>query len=262
MEVKELMSTKLLTIDANEPLRNAIRLMEKKRVSRLLVRKKKKIVGIITARDLARRLGDEKERKLSDGHIFVSSCYSKELIKIGPEEDVKKAARLMLKHGISSLVVEKDGEIVGLVTKTDLIKALKDDKTEVRKIMNKDVKRIRPDGSLLQARKMMFHYGIKRIVVMEDDKLVGIITEGDIARALGFFRKLAEGKQWDEKMKRIEVNDVMSREVVTISPSSTLAECVEKMIKNDISGLPVVENGKVVGIVTKTDLVKYLATIQ
>ena len=260
MKVADVMTRELITINANERARNALRLMEKEGVSRLLVEKKKKIVGIVTLRDLMRRLGSEKERKISDAHIFVSSCYSKDLIKISPQESIEKAAKMMIDNGISSLVVEENGEVVGIVTKTDLLKVLKNDSTPVKEIMQKKVRTIQPDGSLLQARKMMLHYGIKRLVVTKDGRIVGIVTESDIANALGLFRKLVEGKHWDEKMKEIRVEDVMSRDVKCVGPSTSLSACVRMMEEYGISGLPVVEGDRLVGIVTKTDLVKYITT--
>ena len=140
MKVADVMTRELITINANERARNALRLMEKEGVSRLLVEKKKKIVGIVTLRDLMRRLGSEKERKISDAHIFVSSCYSKDLIKISPQESIEKAAKMMIDNDISSLVVEENGEVVGIVTKTDLLKVLKNDSTPVKEIMQKKVR--------------------------------------------------------------------------------------------------------------------------
>ena len=259
MKAEELMSKKLITIDVNEPIRNALKLMKKKNVSRLLVRKDKNIIGILTERDLARRLGSEKERKLSDAHIHVSSCYQKKLITVKKETKVKDVARIMIENGISSVPVRDDSKIVGIVTKTDLLKLLKDSKVLVKEIMNKNVRKIEDGSRLLEARKMMLHYGIKRLLVVRDNKLVGIITESDIARALGLFRKVAEGRQWDERMRNIFVNEIMQSKIISISPNDSIAKCVKLMEENDISGLPVLEGEEIKGIITKTDLVKIIS---
>jgi len=106
----------------------------------------------------------------------------------------------------------------------------------------------------------MIHYGIKKLLVVEKNKLVGILTESDVAKALGLFRKLAEGKHWDEKMRKILVDDVMSSPVITLKPKDTIDECVKLMLENDISGVPVVEDGEIKGIVTKTDLVRFISS--
>jgi len=258
MKVEEVMSKSLICIDVNESVRNALKLMEKKRVSRLLVKREKKIVGIVTERDLAERLGSEKERKLSDAHVHVSSCYSDELITVEKDVEVKEVAGKMVEKGISSIVVTDKGSIVGIVTKTDLIKVLKGCKEPLEKVMQKEVHRIEKGSRLLEARKMMIHYGIKKLLVVEKNKLVGILTESDVAKALGLFRKLAEGKHWDEKMRKILVDDVMSSPVITLKPKDTIDECVKLMLENDISGVPVVEDGEIKGIATKTDLVRFI----
>jgi len=259
MKVEEIMSKGLICIDVNEPVRNALKLMQKKRVSRLLVKRNKKIVGILTERDLAERLGSEKERKLSDAHVHVSSCYSDKLITVEKDAEVKEVAEKMLEKGISSLVVTDKDNVVGIVTKTDLIKILKGCNEPLEKIMQKDVHRVEKGSRLLEARKMMLHYGIKKILVVEKNKLVGILTESDVAKTLGLFRKLAEGKHWDKKMRKILVDDAMSSPVITLGPKDTIEKCVKLMLENDISGVPIVEDEEIKGIVTKTDLVRFIS---
>jgi CBS domain-containing protein len=259
MKVEKIMTKNLITISASEPVRNALRLMEKRKISRLLVRKDKKIVGIVTERDLARRLGSEKERKLSDAHIHVSSCYTDKLITVGKDAEIKEVAEKMLENGISSVVVTDGEAVVGIVTKTDLIKVLKGCKEPLENVMRRELRRIEKGSRVLEARKMMLHYGIKRLLVVEKGRLVGILTESDIAKALGTFRKVAEGKHWDEKMRKILVEDVMSSPVITLKPKDTIGKCVKVMLKNDISGVPIVEDEEIKGIVTKTDLVRFIS---
>lgn len=259
MKVKEHMTRDLIKIDENMTLRNAIRKMEKEDVSRLLVKKDGEIIGIITERDVADRLGSWKERRISDAHIFVSNACSFDLIGVDKDDSLRHAAKSMLKTGISSLVVYDNGKIVGIVTKTDLIKSLIKSEKPVKKYMSEPVITLQLGSSLLQARKIMLRKGIKRIPIEFEEKLVGMITESDIADALGAFRKVAEGKQWDEKMKKILVDQVMSKEVITINEKSKLSEGARIMLEKDISGLPVLADSKLVGIVTKTDLIKAVA---
>jgi CBS domain-containing protein len=256
MIVKQLMSKNLVTIDVDRNLRDARNLMEKESISRLLVKDNGKIVGIITARDIANRLGAWRERKISDSRIFVSSAFTKGLIKINQDQSVSEAAKLMLEKGISSLVVYDNGNVVGILTKTDLIKALKNSTAKVKDWMSKPVITLGVGSNILQARNVMLRNKIKRIPIVLGNKLVGIVTEKDIAKALGLFRKLSEGKHWNEKMKKILVEQIMSKDLITVSPEETLGKVVEIMLDNKISGLPIVENEKLVGIITKTDLIK------
>ncbi|MCD6402820.1 MAG: CBS domain-containing protein [Candidatus Aenigmarchaeota archaeon] len=257
LKVKDVMKKKIYTINANEPITQALKKMEKYGVSRLLVEKDKKIVGIITERDIAKRLGHKRERKLSPSHIFVSSAYTKNLITANPNDDLKSVARKMLSKRISSVVVEENGEIVGIVTKTDLVRTLVDSKKKVREYMKKPVT-VQSTDSILMVRKLMLNKGIKRLPVMKGKELVGMITEGDVAKLLFGLRKMVEGAELKRRFKDLKVGDIMrKKKLITISPEDTLGTAARKMLKNDISSLPVVdEKGELVGIITKTDLVR------
>lgn len=257
MKVKEIMSRRLITIDVDRNINDAIKLMKRKKVSRLLVKDKGKIIGIITERDIARRLGYWKERKLPVTHIYVSSAYTKDLKTIDEEADISEASKLMSKYKISSLVVTKENEVCGIITKTDLIKSLKDNKTPVKEIMKKPIT-VPLGSSLLRARRIMIENRIKRLLVLRGNELVGIVTEGDIARALTSFRKFVEDKHLDKRMKEIKIDDVMTKDLITIDEGRSIGEAASIMVKKDISSLPVVKDGKLIGIVTKTDLIKVL----
>lgn len=256
MKIKDFMSKDLVCIDVDRSLRDVRRFMEKNEISRLLVKDKDKIIGIITERDVADRLGDWRERKISDSHIYVSTECSYDLIKINLNQSLSEAASLMLDKGISSLAVCDDGNIIGIITKTDLIKSLRDSKLLVKKYMSKPAISLSLGSSLLQARKLRLERKIKRIIIVLDGKVVGVVTEKDIAKALGMFRKVAEGKHWDERLKKIEVGDVMSRDVICIDENDILGKVVEIMLEKNISGLPVLKDKKLIGMITKTDLVR------
>jgi len=115
----------------------------------------------------------------------------------------------------------------------------------VRNVMHKDVVTIRPNLSLREASKIMSKFGIGSLVVVEDENLVGIITSTDIIKAV------AEGKDVDQTL----VSEVMSKDVITVDPDESLEEAVEKMMERNIKRLPVVEGGKLVGIITASDII-------
>ena len=111
--------------------------------------------------------------------------------------------------------------------------------------MHKDVVTVRPNLSLREASKIMSKFGIGSLVVVEDENLVGIITSTDIIKAV------AEGKDVDNTL----VSEVMSKDVITVDPDESLEEAVEKMMEKNIKRLPVVEGGKLVGIITASDII-------
>jgi len=117
---------------------------------------------------------------------------------------------------------------------------------QIREIMTEDVITAHPDESIEEVAKTLIEEEINHIpVVDEEGKLVGIVTSWDIAAAV------AEGK------KKLE--EIMTKDVVTIRPHETVNEALERMNKHNISCLPVVdEENRVVGIVTRTDITEAL----
>jgi CBS domain-containing protein len=110
-----------------------------------------------------------------------------------------------------------------------------------------DVITIEPTVDVRRAVKVMNDFGIGCLIVVDSGRVVGILTERDILK-----RIVDEGKKPEETT----VEDIMSKPPITISPDADLETAIKVMFKNKIKKLPVVENGKLVGIVTFTDLVR------
>lgn len=113
--------------------------------------------------------------------------------------------------------------------------------------------RIRPDESVLDAIKLMAERKIGALLVMEDENLVGIISERDYARKV-----ILRGKSSHET----PVSEIMTAQVVTTEPLETVEECMKLMTDGRIRHLPVVESGKVVGVLSIGDLVKEIIAEQ
>ncbi|HIH36727.1 MAG TPA: CBS domain-containing protein [Methanocellales archaeon] len=148
---------------------------------------------------------------------------------------------------------------------------------QVKDIMERKVVACIVTDSVSLVAKKLRKSGISGMPVMDGDKLVGIITESDILRLLRnpeYSRKLwlpsplelievpiRELVGWVEMKKALEnignmpVRDIMTKQVYTISPSDSLERAAEMMTKHDINRLPVIEGGKLVGIVTRGDII-------
>lgn len=120
--------------------------------------------------------------------------------------------------------------------------------TTVEEIMTPDVITTDVRRTVLDAARVMKERGVGCLVVMSKGEIAGIITERDIV-----IKVVATGL--DPRMVRIE--DFMSKPVITISPEATIAEASKIMATNGIRRLPVIKDGKLVGIVTERDVVHY-----
>ena len=123
MLVRTYMSSPVLVVQASEPAKNALELMRHRKVRRLPVVENGKLVGIVTRGDLEKGLGEDPTawRRL---HLKVADAMTKDPVVAPPGETLDGAARLMLQRKISGLPVVEDGKVVGLITESDLFRAL------------------------------------------------------------------------------------------------------------------------------------------
>ncbi len=251
MKIREIMSEKVISIDRNRSLKDATELMQKHKISRLIVVKDKKLAGILTYKDMSKTLGSAKER-VSSSHLHVSGSFTEELVTTNPDTDIKTAASLMLKHNISGIPLIEGGEIAGIVTKTDLIKTIKS-KKPVRDIMLKPIC-VSPDDRIIHARKIMLDYDITVLPVVKE-KLVGMVSRKELSIAMDNFRRHVQKRYQNARIENVLVSDIMKPGPKTATPKTTLEEAAKTMAENKVSGLPVEENDKLTGIITKTDLI-------
>jgi CBS domain-containing protein len=104
----------------------------------------------------------------------------------------------------------------------------------------------------------MLDDNITRFVVTENDKIVGIVTETDVAIAMRKFRKAVTGKHQDHRIRNLLVKDIMSSPVISIDRRAKVGEIVDLLLKKNISSIPIAETGKLVGMVTRQSLVDAL----
>ena len=116
----------------------------------------------------------------------------------------------------------------------------------VKEIMQTDVVKVPADTNIQEAAKMMGEKKIGCLLVVDEHKLLGIVTEDDIIKKV-----VGEGKP----PKETNVEDIMVSEVVHISPEMTIEDAAELMTNKNIKKLPIVEDKKLLGIITATDMV-------
>ena len=122
----------------------------------------------------------------------------------------------------------------------------------VRDIMIKDLLTISENETALKAAQLMTEKGVSCLIVLADDQPIGIVTERD------FIKKICLKEL---KLSTVRIGNMMSKIRTSASPDTPIDVAVQRMVNNRIRRLPIIENGKVVGIITVTDLAKHLRTI-
>lgn len=125
----------------------------------------------------------------------------------------------------------------------------------VREWMTPDPITITPDTTLPEAHRLMMAHSIRRLPVIENGRLVGIVTLGDVRGAEPSGATSLSIWEVNYLLSKLRIDEIMTPRPFTISADATLGEAAQMMLKYKVSGLPVVdENQKVVGIITESDI--------
>jgi len=106
---------------------------------------------------------------------------------------------------------------------------------------------VAPDTSVFEALRKMADHGVGALLVMDGNALAGIVSERDYARKVILMGRAS---------RDTPVRDVMSEDVVTVTPESTMQDCMARMTEHHIRHLPVLRDGMVIGVISIGDVVK------
>jgi CBS domain-containing protein len=272
---EKVMTQKVITCSPADTLLQVQQLMVKNNISRVvIVDENNKPVGITTQKDIVAFLvADKSKRGIEE--IKAEEVMTKKLITAKRNASISKIAETMTKKDISSvIIVDGKGKLDGIVTKTDITAWYGATKGayKVQEFMTAKLVTVRPSQSVFLVASLMAEHAISRVVVVADkeNKPAGIITEADMtmmSRLLKPARVLKEEKPLvlrgaialPKSVHLLTAGDIMTPKPVTVSKSANLADAAELMTKHRISGLPVMDKGKLVGIITKSDIIRAVA---
>lgn len=190
---------------------------------------------------------------------MVRNWMSSPVVTVSPETHLSEARKIISEKNIRALPVVIDGKLVGIITRRGLLRldlSLLDNHSfhaepiqadeMIGQVMTKNPITIAPDAVIPKAARIMLENKITALPVLENGKLIGILTNSDLMRFI-----IAETPALN---KEIPVANYMTEEVVTIEPDTSLLEAHRLMGTKRIRALPVVDRGRVVGLVTRTDL--------
>lgn len=273
-------SREIISLKQNDTLLDARNFMMRYNISRIVVSENRKPIGIVTEKDISKYLYDYlTEKKLYE--IMVSEVMTKNLFTINQNSKIKNCTAVMLKNNLSSLILlDDEGFQKGIITKLDLVELYAHHfagKYISQDWMTKKVHTIDPYENIHIILLLMNTHKISRLVVVQDRIPIGLVTIRDLLPVSFMFRrdnltsivsKKISSKYYEQKYiptratSMIVAKDVMTGEPITVSDKSDLTEAAKIIIRHRISGLPVVNSyNKLVGIITKTDIVKALDKI-
>ncbi|MHA1238486.1 MAG: CBS domain-containing protein [Candidatus Odinarchaeia archaeon] len=283
LKIQEIMSTPVFVAQPNDTLSRVRNLMLKHDVGRIVVvNEMQQPIGIVTHEDFVRYISQSSPiwRRRPIDQVFIKNIMNTQLIKISSKDEIYKAAEIMIEHGISGIPVTDNNRLAGIITKTDIVKIfpkLYRGKAKVREFMSCPAITVERQNTLSQVLDIMSENRISRVVVVENGKPIGILTNKDLA-----FVKSGEAetrvKEGALKVRQpftilktrsrpvrpsiLVVEDIMTENPITIEADEDLSNAAETMIEKDIGGLPVTSQDELVGVITKRDILKSIVKLE
>ncbi len=282
MKIKDIMSSPVYVVSPDETVARARNLMLRHKIGRLVIIHNNKPIGIVTKKDISRRLNQAEPqwRRRPIDHIPIRKVMTESLITIFPDATPRQLAELMIENNIGGLpVVNNKGEVIGIVTKWDLIRYFSELTLPLK------VKDMKIEPALTVHRHHTISHILHeldvnlmdRAVVLEGkDMPVGIITSSNLTftemksktgglpqKEIKMTRKeSAAGKKQYRYINEVPLvaEDIMSSPLITVKSDDPVTHAAGIMVKERINGLPVLGNG-IMGILTGDNIIKSIMTI-
>lgn len=244
LQVADVMSRDVITISSDATVLSAVKVMSENNISCIVVVDKERVAGILTEADFLRRVTPEKKDL---GKLAVAEIMSSPVEVVPSDISVFEASRTMEARCVKRLPVLERNRLVGIVTQTDLTRALISYGMwrNVAEVMSVDIAGVQRSASVAEAAEAMASNGTSCIVVLDSDEAVGVLTERDLLR-----RIVAQQSDPVE----VKVKDVMSSPVESVPCGFSIFSASRLMEKMHIRRLIVTNDKKLCGVVTQTDI--------
>lgn len=274
-EVMIVATRNVVTAPPTFPIIEALRTMVKGEFRRLPITQPgdKRLRGIVTASDLVNYFGGGKYfRIISEkfkGDYYkalnenIDAIATRNVVSFPQDGSISDALTTMILKGVGSLpIVNYEDQVTGIITERDLVHYLTGKLTgsQAKDLMTSPVVSLGPNSTVLEGVRLMVLRKIRRVAVVEHERLLGIVTTLDILRYVSSkeaFTRLQSGKASDVLSSKI--SDFMTKELITIEPETEIGRAAEIMTTNRIGALPICSEAKLVGILTERDFFKVLA---
>ena len=278
---KEFMNTPR-TIKHESNLSDVLKKIIDEKKSRLLVTENNRVTGIVTEKDLGIfLLTDDTERKLD---AIPLSEIVKKIISVDEKTGLDQCAELMLKNNIGSLIITSNDDVVGILTKTDLVRyftKIHSGEKIVGEYMSPYYAWQYSDTPLYKVVLKMIDEQISRVILRNHDETpVGIVTFRDL---FGLALKLGEQEDILDNSDPVisvifprkgfisksgfggstKINEIMSKNIISVNYDDDLAKTGKMLLDKNINGAGVLSgHSNVIGIISKTDIIKALAFLK
>ena len=231
-----------------------------------------RLVGIITSLDIVDFLGGGLRHNIVKnrykGNLAaainedVREIMKKDVVSLGVNDNISNALKTMIEKNIGGIpIIDDDNVVVAIVSERDFVRTVADITTSktIKEYMSNKVVTASPDISVGEATRTMIEKGFRRIPIVKENILLGIITASDIMRYLGsgeIFQKLLTGDVSDAFL--VPLKSLILRDIIWTNSGIDIGEAAALMLKNKVGALPIIDDGELCGIITERDIIKAL----
>ncbi len=265
------------TVSSSTPILEALEKMSKGYRSLIVVKGEFLLEGLIVSMDLVNYLGGgEYFNIVANRHGFnvysavrnepVSSIMNRNPVVAYIDEKFPKVLEKFVIHGIGVLpVLTRDNRVYGIITEKDIIEYLSapiNVGVKISDVMSSPVITVDITSTLKDAMKIMIKYGFRRLPVVENNIVKGIVTAMDIIKFFGTHKAFEYTTSGNiEEILSVPVEEVMVKDVVTVSPDSDVGEAARLMNERNVgSVLVVTKEYELLGIVSERDILYAIAS--
>jgi CBS domain-containing protein len=232
-----------------------------------------KLRGIITSGDVINFMGGGNKYRLVQvkhgGNLVaavnesVRAIMTRQLETLPDSSRIKDAVAIIVNKKVGGLpIVNNDGILAGIITERDVMRVLAAENSTlaVEDVMTSSLRVTQPDCPIAEVTRDMTQHRFRRLPVVSDEVLYGIITATDIMRYLGsreVFSRLSTGDV--AEVMGLPVRTLIARDLFTTTPQESINEAARQMLEKNIGALPVINDTRLIGLVTEFDLVRAFA---
>jgi CBS domain-containing protein len=273
-EILTVAKSPVVMVASTTPIYDAIQLMAKKGFRRLPIANAgtRHLEGIVTAMDIVDYLGGgskfEMVRRRFGGNFFkainepIRLVMTQDVVSVRTSAKISEAIGRMKESNLGGLpVVDDEGSVKAIITERDIANLFADRTSGVKvaELMSEKVITALPKTTIFEAERTMATEGFRRLPIVSDGRVVGIITAMDIVRFFGCgeaFAYLRSGTII--QVLNNPALEIASKTVVTVEPDLDVGQAAKVMRDKNIGAMPVVQNEKLVGIITERDFFKII----
>jgi predicted transcriptional regulator len=241
-------------VNKSDLISHALDLMEKNKVNQLLVMNDGEVAGILTKKGIARTLGANDDVIKPASSLHVTKAMDETFTVISGARPIGEVPRLLESSGV---LVVANGQPIRWITFNEVVKVSRPEGL-AGEIMDPPLT-CSPVDRVAHIRRRMIDENAWWMAVVEDDKLVGIVTENDIAKAMSQFRDVVQSQYQDSRVRKLLIGDIMVADVVFARTNTPCVDVVDLMLKHDVEGVPILDlTDTMVGVITQSTILRQL----